>query len=306
MTYNVAMAPPAPVPDLALPAVLGALTRCNYDRAQAASALGVSVDVLVAWLAKHHTASLVREGDRHLLAALEAFGGNRRQAARSIGVGHRVIDRFLERAPDVALRFPGRVGRRSAEEAIAENEGKAELRARLRETQAREEQERATADWINGLLAQLTDKHHRRVSRLLGNDTLTPEERRARLMVLVEDKLFPRASDQRFLATHRRHPEVLKMLEREAEALLRRGFRHLSGKALFELVRLRHAHRARRPPLNNYDTARYARLLVAMRPEWAPLFEFRRLADPSSLRAEQAQVTPVGRSPRRSRAPERD
>lgn len=290
---------------LDLPTVTTALVRAGYDREAAAEHLGVDVDDFVLWLSRHASPSLVRDGDRPLLAALEALDGNRDRAARELGITRRVVQRFLERAPDVALRLPGKGGRRTAEVIAREAEGGNAVRERLAVEAKQAEAERTTERWIRGLLSELSDRHHARVAKLLGNDTLEPEERRKRLMVMVEDKLFPRASDRRFLIAHRRHPEVLGMLEREAESLIRRGFRRLSGKALFELLRLRYAHRRVRPPLNNYDTARYARLLVAIRPEWAPLFEFRRLADAWSLRADAADVTPAGSSRRRSRAPAR-
>ena len=87
--------------------------------------------------------------------------------------------------------------------------------------------------------------------------------------------------DQKFMAFHRKHPEVFQEIFGEASFRRRRGDLSISMKGIFESLRLG------LPGLNNSYTRHYTDLVIERDPTFAPYFQRRRRA------ARDAFGTPV-------------
>lgn len=89
--------------------------------------------------------------------------------------------------------------------------------------------------------------------------------------------------DQRFQRYHKLHPQVYQLFREFALQLWAAGRRRAGAKQIFERIRWELAIKpdpresGEGFKLNNIFTSRYARLLVAERPELAEFFEFRKL-----------------------------
>lgn len=86
---------------------------------------------------------------------------------------------------------------------------------------------------------------------------------------------------ERFLAFHRANPWVYAALERLVEQWVARGRKRLGIRTLWERLRWDYAMATADPTsdfkLNDHMHSRYVRLLVTNHPEWAGLFELRKL-----------------------------
>jgi hypothetical protein len=87
--------------------------------------------------------------------------------------------------------------------------------------------------------------------------------------------------DERFAAYHRANPWIARRLEEMTAELVDAGRTRVGIGMLFEVLRWESLRTTTGDPfkLNNSFRSRYARLLIERRPEWADLFELRRLAD---------------------------
>lgn len=85
--------------------------------------------------------------------------------------------------------------------------------------------------------------------------------------------------DDRFDAFHKANPWVADRLEQMTDDLVASGATKVGVKMLFEVLRWQSYLRTNGDDykLNNSYCSRYARLLIDRRPEWAHLFELRRL-----------------------------
>lgn len=85
----------------------------------------------------------------------------------------------------------------------------------------------------------------------------------------------------RFLAFHRASPWVYTALERLVEQWVARGRKRLGIRTLWERLRWDYAMATADPTsdfkLNDQFHSRYVRLLIEKHPEWAGLFELRKL-----------------------------
>lgn len=90
-----------------------------------------------------------------------------------------------------------------------------------------------------------------------------------------------RDHDADFATFHAANPHVLKALTRLADEARLQGRKRIGMKALVERARWDLGLRTDGKPyrLNNNLTSRYARLIASTRPELAPLFQFRGLAE---------------------------
>lgn len=89
----------------------------------------------------------------------------------------------------------------------------------------------------------------------------------------------PSAMVRSFLAWHRQHPHVYRLIERFVGELQSRRIRRAGIKAIWERVRWEMAVEtsSSAPKLNNNWTAYYARLLIIHHPEWGSMFATRRV-----------------------------
>lgn len=88
--------------------------------------------------------------------------------------------------------------------------------------------------------------------------------------------LLPPSIDQRFWRFHRNNPSVYRELVRYTGQAADRGARRVSMKLLIEQIRASDIGPYVR--IDNSFTSRYVRLLVEEHPQFAPLFEMRKLA----------------------------
>jgi hypothetical protein len=82
---------------------------------------------------------------------------------------------------------------------------------------------------------------------------------------------------EKFWAFHEANPQVMANLERLARRRIAAGRTHLSMKKLWEDLRDEYLERTTGDvfKLNNNYTAYYAREIVRLHPQWAPLFSMR-------------------------------
>lgn len=88
-----------------------------------------------------------------------------------------------------------------------------------------------------------------------------------------------RPIDEAFVDFDRANPQVYALFKRFAEELRARGRKRIGSKSIIERIRWFALVETDGEPwkINNNFTAHYARKLVAERPEFADLFEMRRL-----------------------------
>lgn len=86
--------------------------------------------------------------------------------------------------------------------------------------------------------------------------------------------------DERFAAYHQANPWIARRLDEMTAELAAAGRTRVGIGMLFEVLRWEAARSTTGDPfrLNNSYRSRYARLLIERRPEWADVFELRRLA----------------------------
>lgn len=104
----------------------------------------------------------------------------------------------------------------------------------------------------------------------------------------------PSALVRRFVAWHRAHPHVYRLIERFVAELRDRRVRRAGIKAIWERVRWEMAVEtsSRSPRLNNNWTAYYARLLIIDHPEWGEMFATRRVGRVTPERGSDAPDSP--------------
>lgn len=92
--------------------------------------------------------------------------------------------------------------------------------------------------------------------------------------------LFDKDIDVRFREYDEAHPEVWELFVRFCERLRGLGFKHYSADAVLHQIRWHHHVEYQRADfkINDHFSSRYARKLMAQRPEFAGFFELRRIA----------------------------
>ena len=92
--------------------------------------------------------------------------------------------------------------------------------------------------------------------------------------------LFDKDIDVRFREYDEAHPEVWALFVLFCERLRGLGFKHYSADAVLHQIRWHHHVEYARTDfkINDHFSSRYARKLMAERPEFAGFFELRRIA----------------------------